>query len=61
MICKECHEELDGHNYYTLAKTHGKYFLVPGVMKGSFTNENLFYCKSCAEKMKIEIVKFEKN
>ena len=53
MNCKQCNKELTDNQYYTLAMTHGKYFLVEGIMKGSFMNEKLVYCKSCAEKINL--------
>lgn len=58
MNCKQCNKEITDDQFFTLAMTHGKYFLVPGVMKGSFTNEQLYYCKTCAEKINLDSIKF---
>ncbi len=58
MKCSKCKKEIEDNKLFTLAKTHNKYFLVPGVMKGSYVNENLMYCEACAKTIDLDTLHF---
>ena len=54
LICSKCKKPIEGDNYYTLAKTHNKLFIVPGVMKGSYSINNIVYCEPCSKKINLD-------
>ena len=56
MNCSKCKKPIDNTNFYTLAKTHNKLFLVPGVMKGSYSVKNVVYCESCSKNINLDFL-----
>ena len=55
MDCSQCHKLLTENEFYTLAKTHGKLFIVKGSMKGSYDTNTLAYCEKCAKQIKLSL------
>lgn len=58
MQCSKCKKILEETKFFTLAKTHNKYLLVQGVMKGSYINDNLVYCEACAKTIDLNTLHF---